>query len=213
MPIKAVFFDVANTLLHKPGLVPAIAGVLDRHGVLVSPAELFRQHRLLSELVVVPDQTTPDFYREFNASLLRLFGILPTASLLDEIYACCKPLPWAPFSDLDALGRIPLPMGVLSNWDRSLPEQLARHVPAQFNWILGSAELGVRKPDPAFFGRMLAATALSPADLLYVGDSIRLDIEPALRLGLKVALIDRENLYSCATVPRIRRLDELMEWL
>ena len=68
--IEYVLFDVAGTLLHKPGVITGIAGILTRAGVLVSNREVALRHKILSETTQFPDETTPDFYRDFNAKLL-----------------------------------------------------------------------------------------------------------------------------------------------
>nr|BBH93790.1 hypothetical protein KTA_19890 [Thermogemmatispora argillosa] len=47
-----------------------------------------------------------------------------------------------------------------------------------------SADLGVRKPDPAIFLHTLRALNVSPAEAAMVGDSLRSDIVGAKRLGL-----------------------------
>lgn len=207
--IRAVFFDAANTLLHKPALLPAMAGALRSHGIDLPDDELARRHRWLSEVVVFPDRTSRGFYDTFNAQLLRAFGIVPAQVLLDAIFAACSYLPWQPFPDTDALARLDRPLGILSNWDSSLPERLASIDGVQFRWVLGSQQQGVRKPDTEFFRRMIDACDLEPAQIAYVGDSLRLDIEPALALGVRALLIDRDDLFPHANVPRLRSLDML----
>lgn len=209
MESKAVFFDVANTLLHKPGLYPAINNVLLNHGVTVSYTKLLTSHKFLSEVIPFPDRTSSNFYRDFNSHLVRSFGVTPTDELLDALFSACTYLPWAPFSDTDHLASIKLPMGVLSNWDTSLREKLSLIAHTRFNWILGSAEQLVRKPDPDFFRKVLHTTGLEAGEVIYVGDSMRLDIEPALHLGMNAILLDRDELYPSSTVPRIKNLGEI----
>lgn len=205
----AIFFDAANTLLHKPGLYPAINRVLQDRGIGITHEKLLASHRFLSEAILFPDRTSSSFYREFNSHLLRSFGVAPTDELLDAIFSACTYLPWAPFSDTEYLASIKLPMGILSNWDTSLQEKLSLISQARFEWILGSAEQQVRKPDPDFFMKIFDATGLKAGEIIYVGDSMRLDIEPALRLGITAVLLDRDDLYPDATVRRIRSLNEL----
>lgn len=213
MTVRAIFFDVANTLLYKPALLPTLHGVLRRHGFAVAPLKLREYHRVLSEVIVFPDRTSSAFYQEFNAHLLRTLGIVPNEYLLDELYASCRGLPWAPFADTDGLQRLDVPLGVLSNWDASLVDKLAALIEAPFRWTLGSAERGLRKPDPAFYQCLLDCVGVPAAEVVYVGDSLRLDLEPALRLGLRAVLIDRDRHYADASVPRIESLHELEAWL
>ncbi|MBB5209158.1 HAD family hydrolase [Chiayiivirga flava] len=209
MRIQAIFFDAANTLLHKPTLIPAMAAALREHGVDLPATELALRHRWLSEVVVFPDRTSRPFYDDFNAHLLRSFGVPPSQTLLDAMFAACSYLPWAPFPDTCALTTLRQPLGVLSNWDNTLQEQLGLIEDVQFSWILGSQREGVRKPDAAFFRRMLDACAFAPEAIAYVGDSLRLDIEPARALGIHTFLIDRDDLFPHAKVPRLLSLDAL----
>jgi FMN phosphatase YigB (HAD superfamily) len=213
MEAKAIFFDVANTLLHKPGLYPAINGVLLNHGLTVPYKKIVASHRFLSEVILFPDRTSSGFYRDFNSHLIRSFGIAPTDELLDAIFSACTYLPWVPFPDTDQLASIELPMGVLSNWDTSLPKKISLIANISFDWIINSAEQRVRKPDLDFFKKVLYATGLEARDIIYVGDSMRLDIEPALHLGMNAILLDRVEFYPSATVTRIKNLREIRSLL
>jgi len=213
MCAKALIFDAANTLLHKPALYPAIAGVLAKYGVDIPLDFLAARHRLVSEVVLFPDTTSKDFYHEFNAHFLRSLGIASNTELLDAMFAACTYLPWAPFADTAALSGMTLPMGVLSNWDSTLRDKLAHIEGVNFEWVLGSAEVGVRKPDPLFFEKAVTATGVGASEIVYVGDSIRLDIEPALRAGMQAILVDRDHLYVNGNVPRIDSLDQLIAHL
>jgi FMN phosphatase YigB (HAD superfamily) len=206
---KAIFFDAANTLLHKPGLLPAMQRVLGQRGWDVPLELLARNHRLVSEVIPFPDRTSRGFYEGFNTHFLRSVGIVAGPGLLDEVFAACSYLPWEPFADTAGLAGLGLPMGILSNWDTSLASHLARIDGAGFRWVLGSEEQGVRKPDPAFFARIVQETGLAPDEIVYVGDSLRLDIEPALQAGFAALLIDRDGLYRHGNVDRIDSLAEL----
>jgi len=206
---SAVFLDVANTLLHKPDLYPTIRKVLCDAGIDVPEKEIASRHRLLSEALEFPDRTSRDFYQQFNAQFLRSLGVAAEPALLDAIYAACSYLPWAQFPDAACLTTINHPLGVLSNWDRSLPDKLHSLTGLEFRWVLGSEDQQVRKPDPVFFEKMIQAAACPAPGIVYVGDSVRLDIEPALRLGIRAYLIDRDDLYPHSHLPRLRSLEEL----
>jgi Predicted hydrolase (HAD superfamily) len=208
-PTSAVFFDVANTLLHKPGLYPAISQVLGDAGIGIPEAVLASHHRFLSEAIEFPDRTSRAFYGVFNAQLLRSLGVAVDAELLDAMYQACSYLPWAPFDDVVHLSTLRQPLGVLSNWDITLSEKLTGLTGLSFRWILGSQDQQLRKPDPAFFAKLLDCTQCAPEEVVFVGDSVRLDVEPALRLGIRAYLIDRNDSYPHGNLPRLRSLAEL----
>lgn len=207
--IGAIFFDVAHTLLEKPAVMPALHAAMARHGIDVPMPELQARHRLLMEAIVFPDRTSRDFYADFNAALVRAVGAMPTEALLDDMFTSCSYQPWVPYTDVHAIQRIDLPRGILSNWDSSLKDRLGSLLRMDFDWILGSEEQSLRKPDSAFFRLMLESTGLAPARIAYVGDSMRLDIEPALRMGFNAILLDRDNLFPHSPLARITSLDQL----
>jgi FMN phosphatase YigB (HAD superfamily) len=208
--IRAVFFDVANTLLNKPELYLRMDAVLVKHGFSIDMQTLVERHRLLSEALDFPDTTSKEFYSYFNSRLLEALGIVPTKILTEELFQACTYLSWAIFDDVSCLSQINLPKGIISNWDSSLQDKLSRHIPVDFKWILGSMDSGLRKPALEFYAMILDTTGFAAEDILYVGDSIKLDIYPALQLGMNAVLIDRNNLYPQSQLKRVRRLDEIV---
>jgi putative hydrolase of the HAD superfamily len=54
--------------------------------------------------------------------------------------------------------------------------------------IVVSSELGVRKPHPAIFERVLAALGVSPHETLFVGDKMREDIVGPKEIGMRAVL-------------------------
>lgn len=206
---RAVFFDVANTLLEKPDLFTRIQKVLKAHGVDVQTDELRTKHKLLSEWILFPDKTSASFYRSFNTELLYSLGVIPHEKLLDDIFQACTYLEWRPFEDTTALDDITVPMGIISNWDTSLNEKLGLHFHHSFRWVLGSGMEGVRKPAIEFYQRMIDLTDLDPSEIMYVGDSVKLDIEPAITCGIRAVLIDRLNVFTASGLHRIQTLHEL----
>jgi HAD superfamily hydrolase (TIGR01549 family) len=211
--IRAIFFDVAHTLLEKPTVMPALHGAMARHGIDIAMPELLARHRLLMEAFIFPDRTSREFYADFNAALVRSLGALPTDVLLDEMFTSCSYQPWVAHHDAAAIGRLRMPRGILSNWDISLKEKLRHLLDVDFDWVLGSEEQLVRKPDPAFFKLMLESTGFDAPQIAYVGDSMRLDIEPAMHMGFRAVLLDRDNLFPHSPLARISSLDQLEQML
>jgi FMN phosphatase YigB (HAD superfamily) len=207
---RFVFVDVAETLLTKPGLVEAIDQVLTNAGIRIDRGRIALHHRLVRETIDVPDRTSRSFYRHFNRLLLFSLGVLPTASLVDDLYDRLAALPWAPFEDVDELRGLAQPLGVISNWSARLSDDLRRHVDLPFFRVIGSEEHGVRKPAAEIFLAALDGLPGDPAEALYVGDSLRLDMEPALAMGMTAVLVDRMDVYPAYSGPRVRDLDELV---
>ncbi|MEM7186432.1 MAG: HAD-IA family hydrolase, partial [Bacteroidota bacterium] len=178
---KYILLDVAETLLHKPLLWERYGEVLAEYGYEVADLELKKKHRLLSEAIQFPDVTTRAFYEHFNRKLLESLDIVSTPELLNRIYEACKGLPWEPFDDTSVLQALPNKMGILSNFHSGLRRLLNEKLPELvFNDIFISEELAVAKPDVRFFEHALSVLGLEANQVIYVGDSMKLDIVPAL---------------------------------
>lgn len=193
--MKYLLFDVAGTLLHKPSFYLKVAEVLNSSGFNIDEKTIKYNHKILSESIIFPDRTNKEFYRVFNKELLYSFGIIAHDELLENIFNKCSYLPWEKFEDTTFLSEIKLPMGIISNFNSSLKEKIILHFDVQFSNIFVSEELGVAKPSPEFYQKALKIIGIEPSEILYVGDSIKLDVEPAKKLGINAYLIDREGYF------------------
>jgi putative hydrolase of the HAD superfamily len=193
--IQYVFFDVAGTLLGKPSLYTIIQNTLNDFGHDVSLDNIKSKHKLLSEIIHFPDRTDSAFYQKFNSDLLYLLGIVPSQNLLATLFKNCTYLPWVAFDDTKILSELELPLGVISNFNTTLKYKLNDFFGPVFKDVFVSEELGVAKPNIEFYKRALDKIPFSAKEVLYIGDSIKLDMEPALELGLNVLIIDRDHYY------------------
>jgi HAD superfamily hydrolase (TIGR01549 family) len=90
-----------------------------------------------------------------------------------------------------------------------------------FDVVSSSEELGVAKPDPAFFARLAALTGRAPNECVYVGDRVDYDIVPAAEAGLAPVFLRRGPWGFLQAgwagvelaAARIESLDELAEAL
>lgn len=206
---RVLLFDAANTLIHKPDLWIRISGVLQKYNIEVDQVELRKKHKLLSEIVHFPDRTSAEFYRIFNYEFLLSLGIVAGNQMLDELFEACTYLPWRAFDDTRSLENIPVKKAILSNFNTKLAEHINEIFPRNFfDAIIGSEKEGIAKPDIAFYQRALAILDEEPGSILYIGDSLKLDILPARSLGIDAWLIDRDNNFN-AFDKRITSLDEL----
>ena len=192
---KYILFDAAATLIYKPQLSEVFIKVLSNNNIKLETSVFLKRHKLLSEIIKFPDVTNREFYHYFNSELLLSFGIVPNDSLLVELFNECSYLPWETFSDVVYLNKLPFDCGVLSNFSSSLNSILKQKVKREFKHVFISEELGVSKPDISFFLKAISEIGLSPSDVLYVGDSIKLDMIPGQEVGFQCVLIDREDNY------------------
>jgi len=114
---------------------------------------------------------------------------------------------------LRALAERGYTLGIVSNWEPSLPTTLARLGLARyFQAVIISSVEGIWKPDPRLFQIALARLEVSPEAALNVGDHLARDVEAANAAGIRGVLLDRSN-ERPEFEPRITELTELLAWL
>ena len=84
---------------------------------------------------------------------------------------------------LQAVGALGLRVGIVGNQTAAM-ERWARTAALPADVISSSASLGVRKPDPRFFQRIVELAGCDPAEVAYVGDRVDNDVLPAAAAGL-----------------------------
>ncbi len=91
---------------------------------------------------------------------------------------------------------------------------LAHH----FQVSVAAFQLGIAKPDPAIFHAACEQLGVPPADALYVGDDLLLDVQAAQRAGLRAVWLNRTGStghLEHGVVPDAicGNFDELLDWL
>ena len=99
---------------------------------------------------------------------------------------------------------------VVSNWDASLSEVLARlGLGPLLDEVVTSAGAGAGKPDPAIFRYALDLAGGRPAAALHVGDSLDEDVGGARAAGIEPVWLNRDGRAAVQGVRTITTLDEL----
>ena len=114
---------------------------------------------------------------------------------------------------LEQLARAGVQSLIVSNHVWRLPEIIrGLGVSARFEGVITSARTGFRKPHPAIFEAALRLADTPVGATVYVGDSIKHDVEGARGVGMASILIDRGSRYTEAevNVPVITKLTELL---
>ena len=207
-----ILFDVAGTLLYKPSFFNKILGILNDNGYEISKEDFIFKHKLLSETIKFPDRTNKEFYSSFNAELLYSLGILPDNNLLDQIFVNCSYLPWEKFDDTEVLEKIEQPIGVISNFNNTLRNKLDKFFNTNFSDIIVSEEIEISKPDIEFYKKALDIIDVDHNKILYIGDSVKLDLHPAFKCGITTLVIDRDNFYT-GLENRISNLNHILEYI
>jgi putative hydrolase of the HAD superfamily len=132
--------------------------------------------------------------------------------------ALLEALKFTPFDDvpgaLAALRARGVRLVVVSNWDVSLHEVLARTgLAGLVDGAVSSAEVGAAKPDPAPVRRGLELAGVGPRDAWLVGDTPDADVRAAQAAGVRPVLLDRTGdarVPGVATVPSLADLAPLI---
>ena len=191
MALKAVVFDVGETLVDETGLWERAADAVGvprftLMGVLGGLAARGERHTRVWEVLGV--QRPPSTWA--------------AADLYGDALPC-----------LERLRVRRLVVGAVGNTPREAEELLRLHV----DFVGSSARWGVEKPDAEFFAHVAREAGHAPAEIAYVGDRVDNDVRPALAAGM-VAVHLRRGPWGFLHEPppgalRVDSLDELPEVL
>ena len=103
---------------------------------------------------------------------------------------------------------------MVSNWDSRLRRiSDGMGLTALVDFLVISAEAGVRKPDPGIFHLACEKAGVRPEEALHVGDLAEEDVVGAQRAGVRAILIERSKRMvdpaSLPGVPVVKSLREL----
>jgi HAD superfamily hydrolase (TIGR01549 family) len=173
MALNAVFFDVGETLVDEERWWRVLAERSDLQphvvwaalGVTIERGE--EHNKLWGHLGI---DRPADWWQQLSYE----FG-----DLYPDAVACLE--------NTRALG---LRVGIVGNQTTAL-EQWAREASLPADVISSSASLGVSKPDPRFFERVVELAGCDAGDVAYVGDRVDNDVLPAAAAGLVAVHVRR----------------------
>jgi FMN phosphatase YigB (HAD superfamily) len=165
MPVRAVFFDVGETLVDE-----------ERYWREMAEAAGVGPHVVWAALGKTIERG------EEHWELWRHLGVERPAEWEGVVYSTDDLYPDA-LECLERLRAAGILVGLAGNQSERL-EDWARSAGLPVDIVTGSASLRVRKPDPAFFRGLVELAAVDPGELAYVGDRADNDAGPALAAGL-----------------------------
>jgi putative hydrolase of the HAD superfamily len=230
--IKAVFFDLYQTLVHyEPPREEIEAKVLKNFGIDVSPATLARpiiaaDEFIYNEIAQLPLSARSQeekfaLYARYQAILLREAGLEYDQKVIPKLLAAMQQsrMDLALFDDvaptLTDLAARGLILGLISNIEQDMTGTLTKlGLYAWLKIIVTSLEAGASKPRPEIFREALRRAGVKPAESIYVGDQYNVDIVGARGAGIKGILLDRSDYYQdISDCPRIKSLSEVAEYI
>ena len=222
MPLKAVFFDVDFTLIY-PGPMFRAEGYrafCARYGMEVDPSKFERAVASAAALLESQEDTPydADIYIAYTRHIIEQMDGRGDAldACARELYRECAACRHFELYDevpgvLRELAGAGIRIGLISNSHRCLASfQSHFELQGLISAAISSSEHGLMKPHPSIFLAALQLVDVAPADAVMVGDSVRQDVEGALRAGMRAILLHRGHTPppECA-VPIIGSLREL----
>ncbi len=237
-PIKAILFDLGDTLMHNLQPWPpvldkadrAVADYLHQNGIEIDPAQ-FHQHL---------DQSLNEYYslREDNleepTTAVLLQDLLVRAGqhntppeiirgALNARYAISQ-ANWQLEADaletMRNLQKLNIRMGLISNAsDHQDVEELVQkfNLNPFLDFVLTSAACGFRKPHPHIFKLALNHWNFSPSQCVMIGDRLDADVQGAQQAGIKGIWLTRRThqKQDSSTQPDgiLNNLSELIPWI
>jgi HAD superfamily hydrolase (TIGR01509 family) len=192
--IRGVFFDVGETLVDEERIWGEVARAVG-----------LQPHVVFAALGVTIERGEDHWALWDHLGVERPLGVwerfdYDRSDLYPDAVAC-----------LERLRAEGLFVGLAGNQSRTMEAWARAIVPADL--VTSSDDIGVRKPDPAFFERLVELAGIEAGELAYVGDRVDNDVLPALAAGL-VAIHLRRGPWGLlqatpAGVTAIRSLAEL----
>jgi len=227
---RAVFFDAGHTLLYAyPDLGTVYAETTAGLGVRLPAAAFveafqpsFRDYvREHASDGTASDAQDRAMWREITRRIhSRLEGLraVPFEDWFRALYARFGEADaWRLYDDVEGtlagLRERGLRLGVVSNWDTRLRGIAAGlGLDRLVDFVVISAEAGVRKPDPRIFEAALARAGVRADEAIHVGDLPDEDVEGARRAGLRSVLIERtKGLVPAGAGPGVEVVRSLSE--
>jgi HAD superfamily hydrolase (TIGR01509 family) len=217
--IKAIFFDVGNTLLFRNQRV--ILKPLHEHGVFPSAEQLYaieRRTKKEFDSAMQHGKVDRSFWEQYYGYLLDELDIhrdgvheqLVQATQLSANWCEIRPGTREVLLELGRKYRL----AVISNADGKIDRVLTHCGIADcFETITDSGLIGHEKPHPAIFAAALQAMKALPQESLYVGDVYSVDYLGATGAGMQGMLMDVSGAYREAGVPRVETMEELRRHL
>ncbi|WP_018632270.1 HAD family hydrolase [Neomegalonema perideroedes] len=169
--ISAIVFDAFGTLIEPPPRrIPPYEALARRIG----RRELMKRNQpygaLAAELGLPP--LAPEIRAEWAADLTR-YRLFPEVAPL-----------------LEALRARGLKIGLCSNLAFEYG-RVVRRLPPDLDARLLSYEVGAVKPEPEIYQAVCAALRIRPEEALFIGDSLKADVEGPRAFGMSAARIQR----------------------
>jgi HAD superfamily hydrolase (TIGR01509 family) len=220
---RAVFLDAGGVLVDPNW--SRVSEALGRQGIDVVPEALAAAEPHAKRALDTPElvRTTSDRtrgWKYFNLVLEHAGLTLSDATdralaELHEYHRRSNLWETVPLGVPEALARLRglgLTIVVASNANGTVRAHFERiGLAASFDLILDSHDIGIEKPDPAFFAHGLAVIGVRADEAVHVGDFYAVDVVGARAAGLEAWLLDVAGVNADRDCPRFPTLAAVVD--
>lgn len=225
--IRAVFFDVGNTLLFPyPSVSEVCRDILADEGhihdlsaidaLMPLVDEYYEDHYRTDDTFWTDEGETSQVWVGMYSLLCRRLGIADEPErIARRVYdEFGDPARWRAYDDVaPAFARLRgrgVALGIISNWDSRLSTLLSGlGLGEQLQAVVSSAEVGLHKPDPRIFELACTRVGVEPCEAAHVGDHHYADVIGATAAGMTPVLIDRHGSPQVQSERFLRTLDDI----
>lgn len=214
--IKAIFFDVGNTLLFPNR--ERVHAPLAARGIKADAAHLRdlerRTKNEFDALMIADGNHDHSFWLMFYSQLFAEIGLKDDGLLNEVVTRIRNSGNWDQIlpGTREELGEIGgrYRIGVISNADGRIEEVLRRcNIADCFLSITDSGLVAYEKPHPEIFRRALESLEVRAEESVYVGDVYSVDYLGAEGAGMQAILMDVSGAYTDKKIARVESLGDL----
>ncbi len=220
VPVRAILFDLDQTLTDRPGSILKICErFMQRFGGDLAPASTAAV--VLARMVEL-DMEGYRPRKDFFAELLKALSWLqpPEVTRIEDFWnnqypRCTLANPGAE-ETLRRLKERGLKLGIVTNGHTAIQKAKVKTLGlgSYFDAFVISEAIGCHKPDPRIFQAALDALQVTPQETWFVGDHPLNDIAGARALGMRAIWIGDPSQWPAGLAPprhTIRGLKEVVE--
>ena len=227
MPVRAIFFDIGDTLVYDdPPVRDRLSLAAKSVGLAWDEARLpgaFRagEAYAVGRYVEGVPWDDPDSLREAMGRVSAAMELPPLGGdAWPRFLASFASIPFTRYAHPEAipllreLKRRGLLVGAISDWEATLPDLLAElGIAPHLDALAVSEIVGVTKPHPGLFEEALRQAGVASEVSLHVGDWYELDVAGAQAAGMSALLFDHPSRRPVADCPRVQTFDALVQYL
>jgi putative hydrolase of the HAD superfamily len=230
--IKAVFFDLYQTLVHyRPTQAELEAEALNSLGFKTPAAALELPILTANEILYKEMAGRPlskrsreeiaALYTEYQRTVLKEAGIKAEEKVVLKLLAMMQQahMDLVVYDDalpvLTDIKQRGLVTGLISNIEKNMNETIEKlGIASKLDIIVTSLDAGAAKPQPEIFRYALKKVRVQPSESIYVGDQYQVDMAGAKAAGMQGILLDRVGYYrQKLDCPKIKSLKEIIDYI